>query len=1077
MQMSLQPPTQPSSPWRSLFESVRRAAGGRRDDDGVQGSINWLRKQMEQRGANPNVVRNILYRDKGRLADKRVLFEILGELWQTATGTTVKAPEIEVLLAHDNDHESNSAQLLDREKRLAYSTFVGGVRSGDCPRLLVTGRPGSGKTLLIDYIQKALESPPRAAERIVRLEFSPGHVATGITRLGSGLGVAPEFMESKLAKIATSGAFAVQADAQAELARVLLEAVSSLDQALILLTHVSGFSTGDDSLGGAPLRLNTPEVPRVTAPEWLWLSLFEPLSRQQGVCLLLSMTDLPASAFVAPGGFNEPLKLKPPTVREARRFVRARLPMLDTAQQEALVRRSGRSYEELRTLTLLAEIREQPGATQGSPPEVVNEHHLKRLAGLVENAVDEQLRNFLAALAALSLPEFPTFSQTALAALRGAPAEFSSLERSFLDPVPPEAGRWRAFSRHFTRLLRHSLSERQPERYRQLHSAAAQFYQSAAAADPNSEWAARYVQHLLQGRQWKLLTVWLEDNGVQQASLGTLWETALSELGSGETFELIARHVGAHYLRLGSYEHPDALQALDLLSQVASEELRRWALTRRAEGAVLRGQVDLAESLLEQCPAGAKGLRAAEAALVRASIARWRSESDEAVRLVEEVARPKLTRAAAQGREGQVALAKAAVWSGLIAKDRCDLDAALQEFSRVASSDKLVEARVAFQQGDVLIAMGRFDGALSALDKAVRLARQNQALSPEQARYLARRAKLHRKRGELAASHADLDAAQVVINSVAANENGHERSYRLALVEEERALTLLAEGDISPAIVLLEGSIRTYEEYAELHALDASYRILRSTLRLVLAYLCRGLGQPFHLPYPGLFGNASSEPDLRHARTMHQGAERQLQEQGESLSYWPLRRRSFLLGSLLAEDPTAAAAAARCALAGSGAPYHRAESFAYLGLGALRANLPVEAVEHCLQAKSALATLRSEEEGSDLTLYAWLTCLQTRAHLQYGDRDAAALLVLDWLDEAHQAHLHEPVLRAFGEAAETNGPEGRLGIPRVLRERLGLLHGDALTVGRVRLPDELALRWKSLGAAAAEGERSLAVEK
>ena len=71
-----------TSPWRQIFEQVRTAAGNRRDEHGTLGSINWLRKQMELRSANPNVVRNIIYRDKGKLEDKRALFSILNDLWQ-----------------------------------------------------------------------------------------------------------------------------------------------------------------------------------------------------------------------------------------------------------------------------------------------------------------------------------------------------------------------------------------------------------------------------------------------------------------------------------------------------------------------------------------------------------------------------------------------------------------------------------------------------------------------------------------------------------------------------------------------------------------------------------------------------------------------------------------------------------------------------------------------------------------------------------------------------------------------------------------------------------------------------------
>lgn len=146
----------PNSPWRSVFERVRREVGRRRDEHGSLGSINWLRHHMELRGANPNVVRNIIYRDKGKLPDKRTLYAILDDLWQASGQPPLDAAELASLLSPGSGHEQEVLQLLGREKRRAYRDFVQAVRSGDDPKLVVVGRPGSGKTLLCDYIQQAL---------------------------------------------------------------------------------------------------------------------------------------------------------------------------------------------------------------------------------------------------------------------------------------------------------------------------------------------------------------------------------------------------------------------------------------------------------------------------------------------------------------------------------------------------------------------------------------------------------------------------------------------------------------------------------------------------------------------------------------------------------------------------------------------------------------------------------------------------------------------------------------------------------------------------------------------------------
>ena len=317
------------SPWRRIFEEVRGALGGQRDATGVVGSINWLRKQMELRGANPNVVRNIIYRDKGKVADKRVLFTVLGELWASTGRPPLHAPELELLLSAPPEGEHEALQLLGREKRRAYGGFVGAVRAGKHPKLLLTGRQGSGKTLLTDYIQGALEGPSGSSKisgqetsvRVVRQEFSAVDLAAGLLQLALAVGVSAEVFGAKLAKVGVAGAYAVQADAQADVARVILEHLKQTDP-LVLLLHVSqSFSGGQDTLSGAPLRLSTPDVPRVALTEWLWHTLLGPMGRMGHVSLLVSMADLPLTLSGRTDAFEGPVKLSPPTVNEARRFV------------------------------------------------------------------------------------------------------------------------------------------------------------------------------------------------------------------------------------------------------------------------------------------------------------------------------------------------------------------------------------------------------------------------------------------------------------------------------------------------------------------------------------------------------------------------------------------------------------------------------------------------------------------------------------------------------------------------------------------------------------------------------------
>ena len=315
--MAIKSPGDLQSPWRRIFEDVRRSVGNTRDGSGVLGSINWLRNQMKRRGANPNVVRNIIYRNRGRPKDKRVLFDILNQLWMDQGNSPLQVSELEVFLSLRGDAEQEILRALGREKRRAYCTFVSGVWAGSHPKLLITGQPGSGKTLLTNYIQQALKREPKLLARIVRFEFAGPDLADSLAQLGTALEVPQGLMESKLVKIDSSSAFAVQADAQADIARVILDTIKQFDGSLVLLLHMSQSIGGLDSMSRAPLRLNTPEVPRVSATEWLWRTLLEPISRMAGTSILVTMADVPARTLQRLGRFQGPIRLNPPTSVEA----------------------------------------------------------------------------------------------------------------------------------------------------------------------------------------------------------------------------------------------------------------------------------------------------------------------------------------------------------------------------------------------------------------------------------------------------------------------------------------------------------------------------------------------------------------------------------------------------------------------------------------------------------------------------------------------------------------------------------------------------------------------------------------
>jgi hypothetical protein len=794
------PTTPPTSPWRPIFEEVRRTIGTHRDEHGVIGSINWLRQQMELRGANPNVVRNIIYRDKGKLPDKQALFAILDDLWRAHGQPPLRSPELEVLLSAGSGQDQEVLQLLGREKRRAYRTFVQAVRGASYPKLVVVGRPGSGKTLLTDYIQQALELAPAATERLVRLEFGGTDLATSLARLGAAVGVAPGAMEAKLVKVGASSAFAVQADAQADVARTIIDAARQYPDRQVLLLHVSQSLGGQESLGMAPLRLNVPDVPRVSAAEWLWASLFEPLSRLPRLALLVSMADLPVRAHQRLGSFDGPVRLTPPTAAEARRFVRARLPHAAPARHEEILQRAGRSFEELRTLTLLAEVRDPE-----AEPAVASERSVTQLAKLVDAGSDVHLQSFLSVVAVLSLPEYPSFTLDELAGLRepGDP-QAADLEGAFLDAVPGRSGTVRCFSRELARALRSRLADDHIETYRALHRRAAAQVEEGARADPHGEVAARFLTFLFEGRDWDGLTAWMTGHSVPQALVRRLWAAASQELPEGRQFERFAQQVAAHYVKLGTFLHPDVRDAFAVMADSTNVDLRVWTTLRRAEGLSLRGQHDQAEALLWALPATDDPRLQADAAVARAGVERWRGRSDAAAALVFEEA-PRLLRLAAPGRDrrgpGQgLALGRPAGQGPGGAGGGARPLRLRAPRRRPRRGAGRVPTRRRLHAPRPLRPRHARDG------RGRHLAHRSDALVTEQTRYLSRRATVHRRRGDLERAAADFDAARDVLLTAHGDPGSAgwpprrgERDFWLARVEDEAGLMLLASGRFDDA--------------------------------------------------------------------------------------------------------------------------------------------------------------------------------------------------------------------------------------------------------------------------------------
>ena len=1116
----------PESPWRSLFERVRGALHNRRDARGVVGSINWLRQGMAERGANPNVVRNIIYRDKGKLTDKRVLFGLLSELWESTGHPPLEVPEIERLLSAAPD-QREALQLLGRDKRRIYEGFVGALRAGKRPKLLVTGRPGSGKTLLSDYLQEGLEraaqapqnttqSTPRSTPQLIRQEFSALNLADALLHLSLALGGTPQAFAAKLVKVGVAGAYSVQADAQAGVARVVLEQLRNRRDPVVpvvLLLHVSQSPSGQPStLGDVPLRLNTPEVPRVSLTEWLWHTLLEPLSHLSQVALLVSMAELPLTLAGRTEAFEGPYKLSPPTTAEARRFVRTKAPQLSSEQQEKLLGQAKSSFENLRTLTLLAEAREPHGDTWDEDSsdnqddswredqsnihanvygnvyggERPNERPTEQLGQLVTNG-SSRIRDFLEVLAVLSLPEFPAVDQRALEALRQTePRTLSPLELAFLDAVPGEPGYWRPFARQFSQVLRDQLRAADPERFRNLSRAAGRLYEAEAHAAPRSDAAARYAYYLFAARAWPELTRWAEHAPVPQPLLQRLWQTAQVELnselggkpdskpnsepnsGADPTLSTVALRVASYYVRLGSPEHPDARSALEVLAASSRPELRSWALVKRAESALQEGRFGEAETLLDSWrEVGGLGL-ATEVALLRANLARWHS---------------RLSDAATHAQSSINALESAAGNAPGNATENAAENTGVPEPDGVATTgvDPLLTVRVGLWTGLVAKDRGEWTEALSHF----RTAQTSDELFLARLRF--QEADVLYSLGQLGEAHAALSDA------VSWSTRGEAPAFERARYQARRgtlarrrgelgaaqadftaAQTVLAGTELGPSSLRLSFEQAKVRDEGALNLLaagraDDAITILQEDQETFAAY-----GQRYDV-----------DPSFRMLRSRLRlaaayGCRALAQRYGllvgpyddEPASPDLYRARQLLaevLGTLAAEPgryaglittarvsggllllPSHAVPQAEAALTDARYPYGRGLAGAFYAGALLRRGNPGEA-------HAAVSEAQRELQGTtngvidDYALCAYLAVVDAAALLRLGKCSGAHERVFEALQNARLEPYHDPLLRHFGNAAE------HLGV-QLSAAALGL--GDAPLPGTLRPADALALRWR-----------------
>ncbi|WDA58321.1 hypothetical protein M8445_13355 [Deinococcus aquaticus] len=306
--------------WKAVLADLRAhlppGGGGQ-----ARGSLRWLETQMRGSGASPSSVRNIIYRDIGTPADRAALRAILTELARETGRPLPDSPDPAA-----PPPVPDELDLLGRSKKRAYRQFLAGVRAGRAPKLIVCGRAGAGKTVLLSHVARTL-----AAQGVpVRQLFLSGEAA------GTLQAPAP-----------AGSSFAALAQAQLDAARQVLPVSGTL---LVRVTH-------DLTLHGSPPRL--PGGQPVDPATWAVKTLLERVPA--GVSVLLAVEgDAPADAPC------EVIELRPPTTAEAREYLMTRLGV-PRAEAERLVRETGRHLDRLTLLASLSGDDVSPADLLGDP--------------------------------------------------------------------------------------------------------------------------------------------------------------------------------------------------------------------------------------------------------------------------------------------------------------------------------------------------------------------------------------------------------------------------------------------------------------------------------------------------------------------------------------------------------------------------------------------------------------------------------------------------------------------------------------------------------------------------------------
>ncbi|WP_243028646.1 hypothetical protein [Thermus albus] len=594
-----------------------------------------------------------------------------------------------------------------------------------------------------------------------------GELAQALVPLAEGLGTGEE-VRSLLAQLSPTQPYILQGALEQEVLTLLARGLNREGRPLLLRAEAEG------TLEGLPLR--GPDGTQRGLAAWL-----EPFLKALTIPYVAALSEPPPALPFQP--------LSPPSREEARRFVRERLPHLPPERLEALVNQAGRNFGELSRLVLLEAAKHDPQTPLQDDP---------------------ALKPLLLALSAFSPEADPAFPAELLEKALGKPLErLSQAERALLDWVGEGLVR---------PALRSLLPQDAPK---ELHRLALAFFPK--------ENLFRKLHHAYKAGEIRVLLDLLQEDPARLALLPGLWQEA--QAWPREDLEALAAVVVRYRAVLGQYAHPEAEEALRVLSQAQDPALRTWARIKGAEAKADAALYKEAEELLppKKDLALLNETAQAEGLLVMAAVERWKGDYEKAARFVEE----------AQGLPVAPFLQdRVHLWRGLVAKDLGRYGEALEALSQVGH-DPLLAGRARYQMGDLLMRLGSLE-AKPRMEEGLKALEEGGAPKDEVARVRARYATLLRRLGLYQ------EAGEAIAKALAEAEDPFTR----ARVESEAGILEAARGRPFAALRLLvpaEAYFRTTRERPK----EARYRHLRTLFRLGATYLLLEAGQPYRPPFLG----------------------------------------------------------------------------------------------------------------------------------------------------------------------------------------------------------------------------------